>query len=517
LSRYLLLLSFLEGGAVMACELLGARITAPFFGNSLYVWAAVLGITLCALMTGYYLGGLLSHRWRRAGVVYAVLALAGLALALMPALGRGVMPSTLALPVQWGATLALLCFLFPPLMLMGAVSPLIVQQLQRDSAAGGRAAGTVFAVSTLGGIVSTFAMGFYLLPEFGIRWPAFAYGTALIAFSLPPLLGPWWRGLVLSLVLALCGYLLLLRAPDADAGPVRVLHQSEGILGQLRVIEQPYLARSGATVTVRALLVNNYAHTLIDNAHPARSMWDYPQYMSALASRYPAGSAALLLGLGGGTLYKQLTALGLDTDAVELDARVADVAQRYFHLQPDARVIVDDARHYLNVTDKRYALLAVDLFLNETPPSHVLTREALTRMRQVLTPGGMILINFYGYVSGERGRALGAVVATLQAAGLQVRVLATPGSEGARNLVLMATADAMPLSDPASRADPELLQQLSSAVVDPAAIQVAGAPVLTDERSPLEKLYLPAALDWRRGSNLRYTRTLLRAGVDPFP
>jgi len=517
LPRYLLLLSFLEGGAVMASELLGARITAPFFGNSLYVWAAVLGITLCALMTGYYLGGLLSHRWRRAGVVYAVLALAGLALALMPAIGRWVMPLTLALPVQWGATLALLCFLFPPLMLMGAVSPLIVQQLQRDTTAGGRAAGTVFAISTLGGIISTFAMGFYLLPEFGIRWPAFAYGAALIAFALPPLFGPWWRGLALSLLLALCGYLVLLRAPDTGTGTVRVLYQSEGILGQLRVIEQPYLTRDRQTLTVRALLVNNYAQTLIDVTRPERSMWDYAQYVGALASRYPAGSNALLLGLGGGTLYKQLTALGFDTDAVELDARVAAVAKDYFQLEPNARVVVDDARHYLNVTSKRYTLIAVDLFLNETPPSHVLTREALTRMGDLLQTGGMILINFYGYVSGERGHALGAVVATLQASGLQVQALATPGSEGARNLVLMATADAMTLSDAASRADSELLAQLSSAVVDSAAIQVAGAPVLTDEHSALEKLYLPAALDWRRGSTLRYTQTLLRAGLDPFP
>jgi hypothetical protein len=43
---YLLCLATLEGAAVMACELIGAKTVAPYFGSSLYVWAAVLGVTL---------------------------------------------------------------------------------------------------------------------------------------------------------------------------------------------------------------------------------------------------------------------------------------------------------------------------------------------------------------------------------------------------------------------------------------------------------------------------------------
>ena len=58
--QYLYLLSFLEGGSVMVCELVGAKMLAPVFGTSLYVWAAVLGITLGGLMSGYFFGGILS-------------------------------------------------------------------------------------------------------------------------------------------------------------------------------------------------------------------------------------------------------------------------------------------------------------------------------------------------------------------------------------------------------------------------------------------------------------------------
>ena len=35
-----------EGGALMATELIGAKLIAPFYGTSVYVWAAVLATTL---------------------------------------------------------------------------------------------------------------------------------------------------------------------------------------------------------------------------------------------------------------------------------------------------------------------------------------------------------------------------------------------------------------------------------------------------------------------------------------
>ncbi|MBK6986726.1 MAG: hypothetical protein IPH32_19195 [Bacteroidetes bacterium] len=47
--KFYFVLSFIEGGAVMATELLGAKMLAPYFGSSLYVWATVLAITLGGL------------------------------------------------------------------------------------------------------------------------------------------------------------------------------------------------------------------------------------------------------------------------------------------------------------------------------------------------------------------------------------------------------------------------------------------------------------------------------------
>src|SRR5512145_753313 len=51
------------GAAVMIIEILGAKMLAPFFGTSHFVWTAQIAVTLVALAAGYYAGG----RWADSG------------------------------------------------------------------------------------------------------------------------------------------------------------------------------------------------------------------------------------------------------------------------------------------------------------------------------------------------------------------------------------------------------------------------------------------------------------------
>ncbi len=53
----------LTGAAVMMLELLGTRVIGPFYGVSLYVWSALIAVTLIALALGYFLGGYMADRW----------------------------------------------------------------------------------------------------------------------------------------------------------------------------------------------------------------------------------------------------------------------------------------------------------------------------------------------------------------------------------------------------------------------------------------------------------------------
>ena len=60
--RYLYVTAALTGGAIMIVEILGAKMLAPYFGTSHFVWTAQIAVTLVALAVGYYAGGRLVDR-----------------------------------------------------------------------------------------------------------------------------------------------------------------------------------------------------------------------------------------------------------------------------------------------------------------------------------------------------------------------------------------------------------------------------------------------------------------------
>ena len=54
---HLYLIAGWSGFFVMALELLGGRLLAPYFGSSIYVWGAIITVFMLALSVGYLAGG----------------------------------------------------------------------------------------------------------------------------------------------------------------------------------------------------------------------------------------------------------------------------------------------------------------------------------------------------------------------------------------------------------------------------------------------------------------------------
>src|SRR5712691_5677844 len=75
---------FLGGFVLMALEVIGARYLAKDFGGSFYVWISQIGVILIALALGYYVGGALADRYRRAAFLGWLLIPAGAVTALIP-------------------------------------------------------------------------------------------------------------------------------------------------------------------------------------------------------------------------------------------------------------------------------------------------------------------------------------------------------------------------------------------------------------------------------------------------
>ena len=75
---------FLAGAALLGLEIAASRVLAPYFGNSLYVWGALIGVVLAGLSTGYWIGGIIADRYPTPRLLVAMLAAASLLVLAIP-------------------------------------------------------------------------------------------------------------------------------------------------------------------------------------------------------------------------------------------------------------------------------------------------------------------------------------------------------------------------------------------------------------------------------------------------
>jgi SAM-dependent methyltransferase len=118
----------------------------------------------------------------------------------------------------------------------------------------------------------------------------------------------------------------------------------------------------------------------------------------------------LIIGAGSGNDIAHALRFGVGTvDAVEIDPVIQDIGIRYHPNQPyeDARVVrhLDDGRHFLRTTDRKYDLVVYALvdslilhsgYANIRLESYLFTEQAFEDVRRVLKPDGVfVMYNFY--------------------------------------------------------------------------------------------------------------------------
>src|SRR4030088_2983097 len=181
------LVVFCSSCCTLILELVAGRILAPFIGVSLYTWTSIIGVVLAGISLGNYLGGRIADRWPQRRTLGILLAAGGLAsLAILPLINIATAIPTAelidannrlggALPVGRGTLLILrlaaitTLIFFPPSFILGMVSPVVIKLTLRDLAHSGGLVGKVYALSTLGSILGTFATGFGLVHLLGTR------------------------------------------------------------------------------------------------------------------------------------------------------------------------------------------------------------------------------------------------------------------------------------------------------------------------------------------------------------
>jgi hypothetical protein len=154
-----------SGFFVMAIELLGGRVLAPYFGSSIYVWGALIAVFMLALAVGYLCGGRASMHSPSLPRLAAILL--GAAVATLPVLlfSNPLLDylSAVISDPRFGSLSAASLLFFAPTMVSGMVSPYAIRLLVSDQVSAGQHAGKLYFVSTFGSAAGTILTSFYLV------------------------------------------------------------------------------------------------------------------------------------------------------------------------------------------------------------------------------------------------------------------------------------------------------------------------------------------------------------------
>jgi hypothetical protein len=179
----ILLIGFALGIALMGVQMATSRFLTPYYGSDINVWASLIATVMLSLMAGYYIGGRVADLHPRTEVLGCAVVVAGIYLLAVPQLVTPVLDWTLAAfgdrvpSLLIAASLVMLL----PLTLLSFFSPYAVRLLLADAEHGGRVAGAVYSITTVGNIVGTLGTALWLMPLMGSRAIMTVYAIAILA------------------------------------------------------------------------------------------------------------------------------------------------------------------------------------------------------------------------------------------------------------------------------------------------------------------------------------------------
>lgn len=393
-SLFLIATAFFCGAMIMVIEVLGSRVIGPFFGVSIFVWTSLITVTMIALAAGYAIGGWFSDRKDHPDWLYGLITAAGVLTLLVPLLKGPILKLCMTFGLRTGAFASSLILFGPPLLLLGCVSPFLIRIAARELASIGRTVGSFYAVSTVGSVVGTVATGFFLISWLGVNQIFFLVGVALILLGIAYF--AFFRGryavvlLLLITPISLPGEAAIDKVMENGTN-VRLVKKLEGFYGEKKVVDYSY-----GVIHTRELMIDSVIQGGID-MRTGEAIYPYYYVLGTVPQTiHPQGKNCLVIGLGAGLIPPFYTRNGIRTDVIDIDEDIVTLARDYFNFAGAERVVIEDARYFLNRGTELYDYMILDVFSGETVPAHMLSREAFALMRKRLAPGGVLAINLTG-------------------------------------------------------------------------------------------------------------------------
>jgi spermidine synthase len=419
LRRYLYVTAGVTGAAIMIVEILGAKMLSPYVGLSHFVWTAQIAVTLIALACGYYLGGRLADRSQQVFRLYWAILGAAAYLSLSVLICAPVAYKCLDLNLAVGSLLASSILFFVPLALLAMTGPFLVRVITSSVEGVGSNVGRLTAISTVGSFAGTMLIGYFMIPFLPNSVTMFLTALALMLicagyFGLfrRPAVVP----LVLILALAIITGFILRHVLSVQPHRMVELFRGNSHFGQLQVFDR---ADGSKRFYMNDFLIQNTYDPVLK-----QSLSQFTYMLAGLGRAYTTNiHDVLCIGLGVGIVPMDFAHQGVSVDVVEINPAVVPVAVRYFNLETNKLTItIDDGRHYLNRCKKKYDVVVLDAFLGDSSPSHLLTRQAFDSIRNVLQPGGTLVINAFANLEQGHDFFGASLHNTLKASFQSVRV-----------------------------------------------------------------------------------------------
>ncbi|MFA6213791.1 MAG: fused MFS/spermidine synthase [Candidatus Micrarchaeia archaeon] len=434
--RLLEALAFVSGAAVLVLEIAGARMLAPAFGSSIFVWTAQICTVLVALALGYYYGGRHADAKDRMAQASKMFLFACATLAVSLFLSGIVLSASAMLGAKIGPFVFSAFLFFAPCFFAGAITPVLLREYVQGMESVGNDAGRIYAISTAGSLAGALLSAYVIVPFVGAKAGMFITAAAFFALAL---LSRWRmdidRVAVFFLLFASLfsfAHSTSLNVPD----DLSVAKEYDSEYFHIRIAENG---------THKLLLLDADAHSMITKGREGL-VFEYTKKMAHATDAYMAvgGKRVAVLGLGAGTLPRHFAAKGADVTVYEIDPAVLATARQDFEFpeMENLQVHIGDARALLVEDAKQYDLLVIDAFASRASiPVHLATREAFGIYRDSVKEDGLLVMNIISPAEGRKADVFRSISETAREEfPHQVAILTNDNREALQNIILVASA-----------------------------------------------------------------------------
>ena len=398
---------FISGASIMALELLGSRLLAPYYGSTLFVWGSLIGITLTGLSAGYSWGGKKSDTEASYQTFSLLIFIAGSYALLTTLLSADILKMILVLKIgdMYGPLLSSAVFLLIPTFLLGAVTPFAIKLSAKSLQTIGQTAGNLYSLSTLGSIFGTFATTFMLVPILGVNVILYSISSILIISS------------VIGITKQIKFIAIILIAISIHSAVV-VQPPVAGVVFEKDTLYHKILVHDDSVNNIRTLILDNNFHSAMDLNNPERIVYEYTKFFHLGLLFVDEPNNVLFIGGGGFSAPKKFFVdyPEMIVNVVEIDQEVVNVGSEFFAVPEDERLKIstNDGRIFLRNTNEKYNIIILDAYDKSYVPFHLMTREFNELVYEHLTEDGVFISNIITSIEGNSADLFLAEIKTMK-------------------------------------------------------------------------------------------------------